>query len=74
MMATMKIRNQTEADAMNAHALHCGTVRVADEWDTATAWPEVADRRLARLVLRQYRRDGTLPTDEQRRQLAVCCR
>lgn len=71
---SLLIETNAEADAMTENVLHCGTVRVGDYWDTDEAWGEDTDiRALARQVLLDYRRDGSLPDEETRRKLAVCC-
>lgn len=72
MTRTLWIETETEATAMT-DVLHCGTVRLGDDWDTETAWSDPEIRAIARQVLIDYRRDGSLPDDETRRKLAVCC-
>jgi len=72
----MKVRNQREADWLNASVLHCGHVRPGDVWDSPQAWADHEDRALAQEIIRRYRRHGAaaIVTDDERRQLAVCCR
>lgn len=67
------IASNEEAEAMQTGALHCGTVAVGDAWDTVDAWRSLELLRLARNVLLDYRRNGSLPNAETRRRLAVCC-
>ena len=72
----MKIKNENEASWLNQHVLHCGHVRPGDVWDSRQAWDDPDDRALARNILRRYRQHGetAVVTDDERRQLAVCCR
>jgi len=72
----MKIKNKNEADWLNQNVLHCGYVRPGDVWDSPQAWEDHDDRNLAREILRRYRQYGetAVVTDDERRQLAVCCR
>jgi hypothetical protein len=72
----MIVRDAAEAAWLNRNVLHCGHVRPGDVWDSIQAWDDPEDRAVAREILLRYRRHGAaaVVTDDERRQLAVCCR
>ncbi len=69
----LRVASVVEAAVLTEHFLHCGSVRDGDEWDTEDAWTDSEIRLHARRLLIQYREHGTLPTESERRMLAVCC-